>query len=76
MSNTAFIRKLVIDDLIDTLYFVSGQVPVKNRSKYSTTIEVPCIKVEVFNGRKIHLNDKIYKYSSEVKRDIQRDYAI
>ena len=76
MANIAFIRKLISDELYDTLYFVSGEVPVKTRTNASTILEVPRIKIKIINGRKIYFNDKEYKYSSQIKKDIQQEFAI
>ena len=76
MANVAFIRKLIADDLYDTLYFVSSTVPVKTRSKISTTLEVPRIKVEIINGRKVYLNGVEYRYGGQVKKDIQQQFAV
>lgn len=76
MAHAAFIRKLIADDLYDTLYFVSGEVPVKTRSKSSTILEVPRIKVEVVNGRKVFLNGMEYRHGGEVKKDIQAQFAL
>lgn len=76
MANIAFMRKLIADELYDTLYFVSGEVPVKTRTTASTILEVPLIKIKIINGRKIYFNDKEYKYSSHIKKDIQQEFAI
>ena len=76
MANVAFIRKLIADDLYDTLYFVSSTVPVKTRSKISTILEVPRIKVEIINGRKVYLNGVEYRYGGQVKKDIQQQFAV
>lgn len=76
MAHTAFIRKLIADDLYDTLYFVSAEVPVKTRSKSSTILEVPRIKVEIVNGRKVFLNGLEYRHGGQVKKDIQEQFAL
>lgn len=76
MANVAFIRKLIADDLYDTLYFVSSVTPIKTRSKISTTLEVPRIKVEIINGRKVYLNGVEYRYGGQVKKDIQQQFAV
>jgi len=76
MANVAFIRKLIADDLYDTLYFVSSVTPIKTRSKVSTTLEVPRIKVEIINGRKVYLNGVEYRYGGQVKKDIQQQFAV
>lgn len=76
MAHVAFIRKLIADDLYDTLYFVSAQVPIKTRSKSSTILEVPNIKIEIINGRKILFNGTEYRYVNYVKKDIQEIFAI
>lgn len=76
MANTAFIRKLVADELYDTLFFVSGEVPVKTRKSNSVILDVPMISVEIFNGRKMNLNGKEYRSSGVVRQDIQRMFAL
>lgn len=76
MISTAFIRKLIADELYDTLFFVSGEVPIKTRSKSSTVLEVPRIKVEIINGRKMYMNGTQYRFSGEVRQEIQREFAI
>jgi hypothetical protein len=76
MANTAFIRKLIADELYDTLFFVSGEVPIKTRSKLSTVLEVPRIKVEIINGRKMYMNGTQYRFSGEVRQEIQREFAV
>jgi len=76
MAHVAFIRKLIADDLYDTMFFVSGSVPVKIRSKASTVLEVPRIKVEIINGRKVFLNGMEYRHGGQVKKDIQAQFAL
>ena len=76
MANVAFIRKLIADELYDTMFFVSGHTPVKTRSKTSTILEVPLIKVEIVNGRKVYLNGMEYRHAGQIKKDIQAQFAI
>lgn len=76
MANIAFIRKLIADELYDTLFFVSGEVPLKTRSKASTILEVPRIKVEIINGRKMYMNGTEYRFSGQIRQDIQREFAL
>jgi hypothetical protein len=76
MANVAFIRKLIADELYDTMFFVSGEVPIKTRSKVSTILEVPRIKVEIINGRKMYMNGSEYKFSSQIRQDIQQVFAL
>lgn len=76
MANVAFIRKLIADELYDTLFFVSGEVPVKTRSKASTILEVPRIKVEIINGRKMYMNGTEYRFSGLIRQEIQREFAV
>lgn len=76
MANIAFIRKLIADELYDTLFFVSGEVPLKTRSKASTILEVPRIKVEIINGRKMYMNGTEYRFSGQIRQDIQQEFAL
>lgn len=76
MANVAFIRKLIADELYDTMYFVSGEIPIKTRSKASTILEVPRIKVEIINGRKVYLNGMEYRHAGQIKKDIQAQFAL
>jgi hypothetical protein len=75
-ANLAFLRKLIADDLWDTLYFVSAEVPQKSRTQHSVILEVPRIRVEIFNNRKIYLNGQSYRFGGEVKKEIQREFAL
>jgi hypothetical protein len=75
-ANLAFLRKLIADELYDTMFFVSGEIPIKTRSKASTILEVPRIKVEIINGRKIYMNGTEYRFSGQVRQDIQQEFAV
>ena len=76
MANVAFIRKLIADELYDTMFFATGVIPTKTRSKASTILEVPFIKVEIVNGRKVYLNGMEYRHGGQVKKDIQAQFAL
>lgn len=69
--NNAFMRKLVSDELRDTLFFATGQRPVKERGK-----DVIILTVEGFAEVKIHSHKRIYVNGDMCRHSPEAKYAI
>jgi len=71
MANVWFMRKLVKDELFDTMFFATGEQVEVVKSKDGYTMNVPGIKVVVLNGKNIKVNGITFKNSYLAKQRIQ-----
>lgn len=70
--NAAFMRKIVADELWDTLFFATGKYPEKEKTKDYTVLKVPDFaEVKIYSNRKIYVNNDFCRYSPEAKFVIQ-----
>lgn len=67
MANNYFTRKLASDELWDTLFFATGQLPSKEKTATYTTLEVSLFKAQIFNDRRITVNGFKCKSIREAK---------
>jgi hypothetical protein len=65
-------RKLVVDELMDTLFFATGEVVKKERAPKAYILTTPVIQIEVESHRKIKLNGNVYQRVYQVKDAIGR----
>lgn len=56
MANDHFLRKLACDELHDTMYFASGEVPIKTYDKDTITLKTSMFETKIFSIRKILVN--------------------
>ena len=53
MANNYFLRKVACDELMDTLFFSTGNRPTKTKSPDSTTLSVDNITVVVRHNKMV-----------------------
>lgn len=70
-ANVHFLRKLASDELQDTLFFATGEVPIKEKSPDFWTLTAGQYKVLIFTNRKITVNGEKCKSAPEAKYVIQ-----
>ena len=70
--NVAFMRKMVADELWDTLFFATGQTPEKEKGKDVIILRVPGFaEVKIHSHKKIYVNGDFCRYSPEAKFVLQ-----
>ena len=67
MSNVHFQRKLVSDELWDTLFFATGVYPIKEKTPDYRTLECCGFFVQIFNARRISVNGEKCTSAREAK---------
>jgi hypothetical protein len=72
MANIHFLRKLASDELYDTLFFASGEVPIKIKSKDFVTLKTTPFEAKIYSTRKIILNDRRFNTVHEARLIIQQ----
>ncbi len=71
MANIHFLRKLASDELRDTLFFATGIVPVKERTKNNVMLRAGDFEVKIVTNRNISINGDKCKSIPEAKWVIQ-----
>lgn len=72
MANNYFTRKLASDELWDTLFFATGQLPLKEKASSFTTLKCAVFTAQIFNDRRITVNGVKCKSIREAKSVITR----
>lgn len=67
MANMHFLRKLACDELYDTLFFATGEVPVKTKSPEHIIMRSADLSIKVVHPRKIYVNGDLCKSTREAK---------
>lgn len=71
MANVYFLRKMASDELIDTLFFATGQSVAKAKTKDDVTLSVGSFNVIIKTNRSINVNGEKCKSVPEAKYVIQ-----
>ena len=71
MSNVHFQRKVASDELWDTLFFATGEYPVKTKNPEFRMLEVPGFSVKIVNFKNITVNGDKCRSVHEAKFVIQ-----
>jgi hypothetical protein len=71
MVNTAFLRKLASDELMDTLFFATGERVEKTKEKSHWTLKAGKYNVVIVSNRNIKVNGDMCKSVPEAKYVIQ-----
>lgn len=71
MANHFFLRKLACDELQDTLFFATGEIPVKHFDNDFLELKTTLFDVKIFNQKRITINGINHKNVSSVKLFIQ-----
>lgn len=56
MANVHFLRKMAQDDLWDTIFFASGEVPIKEKTKDFVQLKTRPFEIKIYTNRKILIN--------------------
>lgn len=73
MANSAFLRKFAQDEMWDTLYFASGEVPIKEKSVDFVMLKTTPFMAKIFSPRKILVNDRKFGSIHHAKLFIQEN---
>lgn len=71
-ANIHFLRMLASDELIDTLYFSTGESPLKEKSSSYTKLSAAGIEVKISHNRLIKVNGNSCRSIWEAKNSIAR----
>jgi|Laugrespbdmm15sd_2_1035082.scaffolds.fasta_scaffold153406_2 hypothetical protein len=72
VANVNFLRKLASDELRDTVFFATGQVPSKERDPKFVILKADWLNVKIFTNRNITVNGNKCKSVYEAKVAIQQ----
>ena len=67
MSNVHFQRKIICDELWDTLFFATGEYPDKEKTPDYRALKCGNFNVQIFNARRIVVNGEKCSSSREAK---------
>lgn len=71
MTNFHFQRKLASDELYDTLFFATGEYPVKTKTPEFRMLAVPGFHIKIKHFKNIVVNGDMCKSVSEAKYVVQ-----
>ena len=71
MANNFFLRKLAQDELWDTIFFASGEVPKKHKTDAFVELQTKLLDVKIYTDRNIYVNGSKFKSINAVKLYIQ-----
>lgn len=71
MANMQFLRKIAYDELYDTLFFATGQIPVRTKTDEFWTATAGPFSLKIVNNRNITVNGERCKSAPEAKFVIQ-----
>lgn len=71
MINANYARKLIADELKETLFFATGEIVQKQKDSVSLTLIAQNYKVVIHNYKKILVNDDLCTSTPEAKWLIQ-----
>lgn len=72
MANNHFLRKMASDELIETLFFSTGNRVTKTKTSDTTTLSVPNITVVIKHNKLIKINGETHKSIHLAKLKLQR----
>jgi hypothetical protein len=70
MANNHFLRKMASDELMDTLFFSTGNVVSKSKTADTTTLTAGNISIVIRHTRNIKINGDMCKSIYEAKRKL------
>lgn len=73
MANVYFLRKMASDELWDTLFFATGQIPTKEKSKDFTILKTDRFAAKIYHNRRIEVNKQKLKSIGEAKLFVQEN---
>lgn len=73
MANVHFLRKMASDELWDTLFFATGQIPIKEKTKDFTLLKTDLFSAKIYHTRRIEINKAKCKTVGEAKLFVQEN---
>lgn len=73
MANMYFLRKMASDELWDTLFFATGQLPTKEKAKDFTVLKTDRFAAKIYHTRRIEVNKVKCKSIGEAKLFVQEN---
>ena len=73
MANNYFTRHLASDELKDTLFFATGEVPVKEKTNEYCTLTTRRFNAKIFSDRRIVMNGTKCRSIREAKLFVQQN---
>lgn len=73
MANNYFTRHLASDELRDTLFFATGEVPVKEKTSEYSTLSTRRFNAKIFSDRRIVMNGVKCRSIHEAKLFVQQN---
>lgn len=67
MSNVHFQRKIISEELWDTLFFATGEYPQKEKTPEFRVLKCGSFNVKIHNARRIYVNDEKCSSAREAK---------
>lgn len=71
MANVYFLRKLAADELMDTLFFATGERVVKDRQPTYLGLSAGPFNIKIRTNRSIIINNQKYNNTADVKLYVQ-----
>lgn len=71
MSNIHFQRKAASDELYDTLFFATGECPIKSKQSEFRTLTAPGFEIKIMHFKSIIVNGDKCKSVTEAKYVVQ-----
>lgn len=72
MANIHFERKACSDELRETLFFATGDVPIKEKFTTHVTLKTSNIEVKIVGFKNITVNSTKLKSLAQARYEIQR----
>lgn len=70
MANDFFLKKIVTDELRETIFFATGERPVKEKNPDFVTLTTSTLHVKIVSPRKMFVNSQLCKSVYEAKYKI------
>jgi hypothetical protein len=71
MANNHFQQKIASDELSDTLFFATGEYPIKTKTAEFRTLAVPGFSIKILHFKNITVNGDKCRSVSEAKYVVQ-----
>jgi len=67
MANIHFLRKLAVDELWDTMFFATGERPVKEKTPEFYVLRAENLEMKIHSTRKVFVNGDLCRSVPEAK---------
>lgn len=66
-ANIHFLRKLAVDELWDTMFFATGEIPTKTKGKDFYVLKAGELEMKIHSTRKVYVNGDFCRSVPEAK---------